>query len=179
MNREYGSKPENIVAVVGPSICQDCYEVSKEVVEGFDKECDGRFDVNSIYYAKDNGKMQLNLWEANRQILLLAGLKPENIVVSNVCTSCHSDLLFSHRKTNGKRGNLVAIMEIVSQIKDKNPIKQFTKGKNIVNIYNCGSMVISYLFYVPKFKKGQDVFMANYHEIIQVDKDSIGSELGI
>ena len=113
MVREYGSNPENIVAVVGPSICQDCYEVSKEVVDEFHKEYDDKFDVSSIYYEKENGKMQLNLWEANRQILLLAGLKSENIVISNVCTSCHSDLLFSHRKTNGKRGNLIAVMEIV------------------------------------------------------------------
>lgn len=112
MNREYGSKPEDIVAVVGPSICQECYEVSKEVVDEFHRAYDGMFDVSNIYYAKDNGKMQLNLWEANRQILLLAGLKPENIVISNVCTSCHSDLLFSHRKTNGKRGNLVALLEL-------------------------------------------------------------------
>lgn len=113
MTREYGSNPQDIIAVVGPSICRDCYEVSKEVVDEFHKEYDGKFDVSSIYYAKENGKMQLDLWEANRQILLLAGLKPENIVVSEVCTSCHSDLLFSHRKTNGKRGNLVAVMEIV------------------------------------------------------------------
>ena len=113
MVREYGSNPENIVAVVGPSICQDCYEVSKEVVDEFHKEYYDKFDVSSIYYEKENGKMQLNLWEANRQILLLAGLKSENIVISNVCTSCHSDLLFSHRKTNGKRGNLIAVMEIV------------------------------------------------------------------
>ena len=113
MVREYGSNPENIVAVVGPSICQECYEVSKEVVDEFHKEYYDKFDVSSIYYEKENGKMQLNLWEANRQILLLAGLKSENIVISNVCTSCHSDLLFSHRKTNGKRGNLIAVMEIV------------------------------------------------------------------
>ena len=111
--REYGCNPENIVAVVGPSICQDCYEVSKEVVDEFHKEYYDKFDVSSIYYEKENGKMQLNLWEANRQILLLAGLKSENIVISNVCTSCHSDLLFSHRKTNEKRGNLIAVMEIV------------------------------------------------------------------
>ena len=113
MVREYGSNPENIVAVVGPSICQECYEVSKDVVDEFHKEYYDKFDVSSIYYEKENGKMQLNLWEANRQILLLAGLKSENIVISNVCTSCHSDLLFSHRKTNGKRGNLIAVMEIV------------------------------------------------------------------
>ena len=113
MVREYGSNPENIVAVVGPSICQDCYEVSKEVVDEFHKEYYDKFDVSSIYYEKENGKMQLNLCEANRQILLLAGLKSENIVISNVCTSCHSDLLFSHRKTNEKRGNLIAVMEIV------------------------------------------------------------------
>lgn len=113
MTREYGSKPEDIVAVVGPSICRDCYEVSKEVVDEFHKVYDGKFDVSKIYDITSEEKRQLDLWKANRQILMLAGLKEENIVVSGVCTSCHDDLLFSHRKTNGKRGNLVAVMELV------------------------------------------------------------------
>ena len=113
MKREYGSNEQDIVAVIGPSICRECYEVSKDVVDEFHKMYDGKFDVNKIFDITSEDKRQLDLWEANRQILLLAGLKEENIVVSGVCTSCHDDLLFSHRKTNGKRGNLVAVMEIV------------------------------------------------------------------
>lgn len=112
MKREYGTNPEDVIAVVGPSICRECYEVSKEVVDEFHKEYDGKFDVTKIYDITSEEKRQLDLWEANRQIFKLAGIKEENIVVSKVCTSCNHELLFSHRKTGGKRGNLVAIMEI-------------------------------------------------------------------
>ena len=113
MTREYGTNPKDIVAVVGPSICKECYEVSKDVVDEFHKAYDSKFDVSKIYDVTSKDKRQLNLWEANKQILMLAGITEENIVVSDVCTSCNHELLYSHRKTNGKRGNLVAIMEIV------------------------------------------------------------------
>ena len=113
MKKEYGTEPENVVAVIGPSICKECYEVSKEVTEEFHKAYDGKFDVSKIYDITSEEKRQLDLWEANRQILMLAGVREDNIIVSNVCTSCNCDLLFSHRKTNGKRGNLIAVMEII------------------------------------------------------------------
>ena len=113
MTSEYGTNPKDIVAVVGPSICKECYEVSKDVVDEFHKAYDSKFDVSKIYDVTSKDKRQLNLWEANKQILMLAGITEENIVVSDVCTSCNHELLYSHRKTNGKRGNLVAIMEIV------------------------------------------------------------------
>jgi copper oxidase (laccase) domain-containing protein len=61
---------------------------------------------------KGNGKYQLNLWEANRTVLSEAGLNPENIHISGVCTCCNSELLFSHRKTEGKRGSLAAFLAI-------------------------------------------------------------------
>ena len=113
MKKEYNTDPEDVIAVIGPSICRDCYEVSKDVVDEFHKAYDGKFDVSKIYDIKSEDKRQLDLWEANKHILLLAGIKEENIIVSGVCTSCNDDLLFSHRKTDGKRGNLVAVMELV------------------------------------------------------------------
>ncbi|MBE5935295.1 MAG: peptidoglycan editing factor PgeF [Lachnospiraceae bacterium] len=113
MKEAYGTNPDDVVAVVGPSICKDCYEVSKEVVDEFHIMYDGKFDVTSIYTITSNDKRQLDLWEANKNILLLAGIRLENIIISSVCTSCNDDLLFSHRKTQGKRGNLIAVLEIV------------------------------------------------------------------
>ena len=87
--------------------------MSKDVVDEFHRAYDGKFDVSKIYDITSEDKRQLDLWEANKQILLLAGIKENNIIISGVCTSCHDDLLFSHRKTNGQRGNLVAVMELV------------------------------------------------------------------
>ena len=59
---------------------------------------------------KGNGKYQLDLWRANERVLLDAGIRPGHIAVTNLCTCCHPKLLFSHRATQGKRGNLGAFL---------------------------------------------------------------------
>ncbi|MDF2539745.1 MAG: hypothetical protein K0S76_2766 [Herbinix sp.] len=111
MQRIFGSNPEDIITVIGPSICSDCYEVGEEVAKEF-VNAFSLSGVNEIIRKNDNDKYQLNLWAANHAVFLEAGLKPEKIHVSGVCTSCHSDLLFSHRKTAGKRGSLAAFLAI-------------------------------------------------------------------
>ena len=110
MATEFGTNPKDIVAAVGPSICQDCYEVSEDVAEEFIKEFSGHAD--EILINKENGKYQLDLWKTNEIVLIEAGVKKENIAVTNICTCCNPDLLFSHRASKGKRGNLGAFMYI-------------------------------------------------------------------
>ena len=61
-------------------------------------------------FEKGNGKYMVNLLETNRQILTASGVKNENITVSDVCTNCNSDLLWSHRATKGHRGTMSAFM---------------------------------------------------------------------
>lgn len=109
MQKEFGTKPEDLVTAVGPSICQDCYEVSEDVIGEFVAE----FAADShrtLFYRKENGKYQLNLWEANRRVLLEAGVKDENIGMPGICTCCNPGFLFSHRASKGKRGNLGAFL---------------------------------------------------------------------
>lgn len=106
MMEVYGSRPQNIVACIGPSICIDCYEVSEEVIEQFYSS----FRSSEMFYKKENGKYQLDLWKANEMVLAEAGILKDNIENRRICTCCNSDYLFSHRKTNGKRGNLAAFM---------------------------------------------------------------------
>ena len=110
MATEFGTNPKDIVAAVGPSICQDCYEVSEDVAEEFIKEFSGHAD--EILINKGNGKYQLDLWKTNEIVLIEAGVKKENVAVTNICTCCKPDLLFSHRASKGKRGNLGAFMYI-------------------------------------------------------------------
>lgn len=112
MKEEYGSNPTDILAAVGPSICQDCYEVSEEVVEQF-RQNFGEEHWKDLFYQKENEKYQLNLWKANEVIFREAGILPEHIAVTNVCTHCNSDILYSHRKTGDKRGNLCAFLELI------------------------------------------------------------------
>lgn len=111
MQEDYQCKPENIIAAIGPSICRDCYEVSQEVIEVF-KENFSDIIIERITQAKGNNKYQLDLWLANKEILLEAGLKEKNITISEVCTCCNSTLLFSHRASKGMRGNLAAFLTI-------------------------------------------------------------------
>ena len=111
MAEEYGSDPSDMKVAIGPSICQDCYEVSLDVIEEFKNVFDQKHWEN-LFYAKENGKYQLNLWEANRIIFMEAGILEENISMSNICTCCNPEFLFSHRASHGKRGNLGAFLGI-------------------------------------------------------------------
>ena len=111
MTEEFGSDPVDLYAAVGPSICQDCYEVSEDVAlqfkEKFAKEYHSR-----LLLEKGGGKYQLNLWEANVCVFQEAGIKKERILMPGICTCCNPDFLFSHRASQGKRGNLAAFLGI-------------------------------------------------------------------
>ncbi|WMJ88285.1 peptidoglycan editing factor PgeF [Anaerocolumna sp. MB42-C2] len=111
MQQNFNTKPEDVITLIGPSICMDCYEVSKDVAEAFVNEFNPE-QMKDILLDKGNDKYQLNLWQANRHIFIDAGVKDTNIHISSVCTSCNSDLLFSHRATKGKRGTLAAFLMI-------------------------------------------------------------------
>ncbi len=111
MKREFGTDPQDTVCAIGPSICRDCYEVGADVAEEFEREFAGR--KNEILTAKGNGKYQLDLWRANEIVLMEAGVKKERISTTQACTCCHCDLLFSHRASKGRRGNLAALLSII------------------------------------------------------------------
>ena len=111
MAKEFGSEPGDLLAAVGPSICQECYEVSEEVI-GLFRENFAEELWPKLFYRKDNGHYQLNLWEANRLIFQEAGILPQHITVTDICTACNPELLFSHRASGGKRGNLAGFLEI-------------------------------------------------------------------
>lgn len=108
MERSFGSQPKDLLCAIGPSICQDCYEVSRDVAEAFifafpthEKE---------ILQAGALGKYQLDLWKANEIVLTEAGVLKEHIDLAGLCTCCNSSILFSHRASKRKRGNLGAFL---------------------------------------------------------------------
>ncbi len=111
MQKEYGCNPSQILACIGPSICQDCYEVGGEVAEQF-RQVFSEEEAKQILRLNDAGRYQLDLWKANTLILKQAGILEDHIAVTNVCTCCNPDLLFSHRYTKGKRGNLCAFLSL-------------------------------------------------------------------
>lgn len=127
MKQEFGTEPEDIKAAIGPSICVNCYEVSKELAEDFAKEFHSKifqcktfednretFDVWDMkkIVLKRGDKYYLNLWAANNRVLTEAGIPQENIAFPDLCTCCNHEDLFSHRASRGKRGNLCAFFMI-------------------------------------------------------------------
>lgn len=103
MKSLFGTEPEELICVIGPSICRDCYEVSQEVADQFPESCLAK---------KENGKWQLDLWRANSLVLREAGVRPDKIFLPEICTCCNPAFLFSHRASGGKRGNLGAFIGI-------------------------------------------------------------------
>lgn len=111
MQHEFKTDPKDLFTAIGPSICQDCYEVSEDVINEFAESFASDLH-DRLFYKKDNGKYQLNLWEANVQVLLEAGVLAERIELPNICTCCNPEFLFSHRASKGRRGNLGAFLAL-------------------------------------------------------------------
>lgn len=111
MRQEYGSRPEHIICAIAPSICQDCYEVSEDVAMQF-VDVFGSAQKAELLYEKENGKYQLNLHRACELTLLEAGILLNHMDVTNLCTCCNPDFFYSHRASNGMRGNLAGVMMI-------------------------------------------------------------------
>ena len=133
MRRWFNTKPGDFLAAIGPGIHACCYEVGEEVRDKFQsqfsyaqklfrttKESDEIRERYPLLFltARAPGhsdlpnKIFLDLVEANRQQLLSAGVPARNIYASDLCTSCRTDLLFSHRAEKGVTGRMMAVIGI-------------------------------------------------------------------
>lgn len=119
MREAFGTKPEDVIACIGPSICKECYEVGSEVAKEFGSAFDKRH-WRELLTEKEDGKFLLDLWRANEIVMLETGIRQENIQVTDICTHCNSDHLFSHRTTGNERGNLAAFLG-VKEVEKKAP----------------------------------------------------------
>lgn len=113
MEKEYGTKSEDVYVAIGPSICQDCYEVSQDVAQAFEEAFLNQQNRKQMLYQKNEEKFQLNLWYANYCVFREAGVLDEHIEITDVCTCCNPDILFSHRASKGMRGNLGAFLSLI------------------------------------------------------------------
>jgi hypothetical protein len=133
MVRNFGSRPRDMKAVIGPGIQGCCYEVGEEVRTKFESQF--AYAASLFHEVKDSDpvrekypllfltarapghselpkKIFLDLVEANRQQLIAAGLSKKNIENSPLCTSCHPEILFSYRAEKGKTGRMMAAVGI-------------------------------------------------------------------
>lgn len=114
MHEVYGSKPADLIAAIGPSICMDCFEVGEEVASAFTDKYSpalcrkiirrGRLTVSG------EQKYHVDLQRACMENFLMEGMKKDNISLPDLCTSCNVDYLFSHRASRGRRGNEAAVL---------------------------------------------------------------------
>lgn len=108
MNKEFGCRPENILAAICPSIGPCHYEVDLPVITQVKNNFPTQWE--KILELKGEERAQLNLWEANRLGLLEAGLLDKHIMVAEICTYCNPELLYSYRYNKGKTGRLAGII---------------------------------------------------------------------
>lgn len=104
MEREYGTRPEGLAVVIGPSICRGCFEIGPEVAEEFLRVWP-EAEARGLLRKGSGDRYFADLWGANRLALLEAGVPDERISVSGVCTMCRQELFFSHRGSKGRRGS--------------------------------------------------------------------------
>jgi len=108
MRREFGTPPERLLAVLGPSIGPCCYEVSEDVAAPFAARFGG--DVVRGPLPGHAEGPHLDLWAANGRVLARAGVAPERLDVVGACTSCERERFFSHRRDRGRTGRQVAFI---------------------------------------------------------------------
>jgi hypothetical protein len=133
MRLEFGSRPEDLIAAIGPGIGRCCYAVGEEVLSSFESqfsyagelfhEVDTTDPIRIKYpmlfltqrapgHSEIGPRLHLDLVEANRRQLLDAGLKARLIKVVGGCTNCHPELFFSHRAAEGRTGRMMSAIGI-------------------------------------------------------------------
>lgn len=158
MQAEFGCDPSDLLVAIGPSIGPECYEVGAEVAGEFfpvfgecrtqalkssaageddipvlslkrsQKRADARIPSGGDGAENGQDKYRLNLWEANRRMLLHAGVRKEHIAVSGLCTMCRQDLFFSHRASGGRRGSMAGFIMLTG----KNETTKDAEGHHIL-----------------------------------------------
>jgi polyphenol oxidase len=136
MRLDFGSKPEDLLAAIGPGIGACCYAVGQEVLGEFESQfqyaralfCDvydsdpRRTKYPALFltqrapgHSPIGPTLHLDLVEANRRQLVSAGLSPKKICRVGACTSCRSDLFFSHRAAHGRTGRMMSVIGIMPE----------------------------------------------------------------
>ena len=133
MRIEFGSRPEDLIAAIGPGIGVCCYAVGEDLISEFESQfAYGRELFREVYsvdavrtrypmlfltqrapgHSPIGPSTHLNLVEANRRQLLDAGLKPGSIRITGGCTNCHTHMFFSHRASKGHAGRMMSVIGI-------------------------------------------------------------------
>jgi hypothetical protein len=119
MKEAYGTRPENVLAAIGPSIGGCCYEVDGVVIKEIERVI-GELGLDEGAAARclmpePAGKARIDLKEINRQIMIKAGILTSRIEITKWCTGCEVELFFSHRMEGGKTGRMASWIGIAER----------------------------------------------------------------
>jgi len=134
MRLEFGSRPEDMIAAIGPGVGPCCYAVGEEVLSEFESQfAYARELFHEVYsveavrnkypmlfltqrapgHSPIGPSLHVDLVEANRRQLLAAGLKPGAIRVMGGCTNCQTEMFFSHRASHGRAGRMMSVIGVL------------------------------------------------------------------
>jgi len=111
MRREFGSDPANLIAAIGPSVGPEEYEVGESLIEAFLAAGHANADVDR-WFIRSPTKPHLDLWSANRDQLIAAGLLPANIHLCGLSTVAHPDVFDSYRIAGERAGRMAALIAV-------------------------------------------------------------------
>jgi hypothetical protein len=110
LTEEFGSRPEDLIAAIGPCLGPCCGEVGPEVVDSFRRAGHDSELIDRWFATGSTGRPHLDLWQANRDQLRRCGVPDEQIHVAELCTKSHAGLMHSYRAAGGRAGRMVGVI---------------------------------------------------------------------
>ena len=112
LQREFGSRPDDLIVACGPSIGTCCYEVGRELVDAFRAAGASDEQIGRWFSEPVAGKLRLDLWQATHDQLVAAGVPAAQIQMSRLCTQTHADVFHSYRAAGPRAGRIIGIVRV-------------------------------------------------------------------
>jgi hypothetical protein len=113
LEREFGSRADDLVVAIGPSLGSCCAEMGEEVVAAFRAHGHGGEEIERWFLPAPGGRPHFDLWRANRDQLERAGVVAGNIHGADLCTKTHADVFHSYRAAGAAAGRMAAVIRPV------------------------------------------------------------------
>lgn len=110
LQKDYGSSPEDLIVAIGPSLGSCCGAMGEEVVDAFRREGHGDASIAAWFDQRQGRRPHFDLWRANHDQLVSAGVRPDAIHHSRLCTRTHPDRFHSYRAHGGQAGRMAAVI---------------------------------------------------------------------
>jgi len=111
LTTEFGTRPDDVVAAIGPSIGPDDYEVGEALVDAFRSAGHGPEEV-ARWFIRRSSRLHLDLWSANRDQLVTAGVSPDRIFTCGLSTCAHPEVFDSYRSDGERAGRMAALIVV-------------------------------------------------------------------